>query len=342
LTFCRRDNNYHVCETSNCGGTYSDDRFAGGCDANGCDYNPYRMGNTDFYGKGLTVDTSKKFTVVSQFSPDKLTMFFIQNGQKIEMPAPKWEGIPQDNGDLTPAFCSNAPAAFGDRDRFEEVGGFSQLNAALQVPMVLVMSIWDDVSATNSTQDTYYCTYSPPPLPTHTPRKEKGKEKLTPISTTRICFGSTPSTPLRRRASPVPLVVLVLRTLVSPPRSKPNSPTRRLSIRTSASVPSARLSKTSGRHHHHAGSKSLRSSVTVSFFVSQSLVSSNERETSFYRIFRALIKYVTCTYTPTISLKREWEICGLDLAWCKCCMPNQWLRELVSAWRYLKNRPGVS
>jgi hypothetical protein len=56
------ENKYHVCETSTCGGTYSEDRFAGKCDANGCDYNPYRMGNKDFYGKGMTVDTSKKFT----------------------------------------------------------------------------------------------------------------------------------------------------------------------------------------------------------------------------------------------------------------------------------------
>lgn len=55
-------NEYHVCETNGCGGTYSDDRFAGKCDANGCDYNPYRMGVKDFYGKGKTVDTSKKFT----------------------------------------------------------------------------------------------------------------------------------------------------------------------------------------------------------------------------------------------------------------------------------------
>lgn len=56
------NNNYHVCEDTTCGGTYSEDRFAGDCDANGCDYNPYRVGNTDFYGKGMTVDTSKKFT----------------------------------------------------------------------------------------------------------------------------------------------------------------------------------------------------------------------------------------------------------------------------------------
>jgi cellulose 1,4-beta-cellobiosidase len=136
-----------VCETSGCGGTYSDDRFAGDCDANGCDYNPYRMGNKDFYGKGLTVDTSKKFTVVSQFQQNKLTQFFVQNNKKIEIPAPKWDGIPSDSSSLTPEFCKAAPIAFGDRDRFGEIGGFDQLNAALQVPMVLVMSIWDDVSS---------------------------------------------------------------------------------------------------------------------------------------------------------------------------------------------------
>ena len=58
------NNEYHVCETDTCGGTYSEDRFAGLCDANGCDYNPYRMGNTDFYGAGKVVDTTKKFTYV--------------------------------------------------------------------------------------------------------------------------------------------------------------------------------------------------------------------------------------------------------------------------------------
>ncbi len=68
-------NTYHVCETSSCGGTYSDDRFAGKCDANGCDYNPYRMGNKDFYGKGKTVDTSKKFTYVPVARPPCVSNF---------------------------------------------------------------------------------------------------------------------------------------------------------------------------------------------------------------------------------------------------------------------------
>ncbi|KAK0646816.1 putative cellulose 1, 4-beta-cellobiosidase [Cercophora newfieldiana] len=151
-----KDNKYHICETSGCGGTYSEDRFAGGCDANGCDYNPYRLGNTDFYGKGLQVDTSRKFTVVSQFRPDRLSMFFVQDGKKIEMPPPNWDGIPNDTSDLTPEFCSAAPAVFGDRDRFEEVGGFAQLNAALRIPMVLVMSIWDDHYANMLWLDSVY------------------------------------------------------------------------------------------------------------------------------------------------------------------------------------------
>ncbi|KAI8962948.1 glycoside hydrolase family 7 protein [Daldinia sp. FL1419] len=136
-------NEYHVCETDSCGGTYSEDRFAGKCDANGCDYNPYRMGNTDFYGKGKTVDTSKKFTVVTQFAENKLTQFFVQDGKKIEIPGSKIDGLPT-TSDITPEYCTAEFNVLGDRDRFSEVGGFDQLNAALDVPMVLVMSIWDD------------------------------------------------------------------------------------------------------------------------------------------------------------------------------------------------------
>jgi cellulose 1,4-beta-cellobiosidase len=46
---------YSVCTDTNCGGTYSLDRYAGSCDANGCDFNPYRVGVKDYYGKGMTV-----------------------------------------------------------------------------------------------------------------------------------------------------------------------------------------------------------------------------------------------------------------------------------------------
>ncbi|KAI1334962.1 glycoside hydrolase family 7 protein [Xylariaceae sp. FL0016] len=137
------DNAYHVCETDNCGGTYSEDRFAGKCDPNGCDYNPYRMGNHDFYGKGKTVDTSKKFTVVTQFKEDGYTQFIVQGGKKIEIPGSTYDGIPK-SSEITQDYCIAAFKTLGDRNRFDEVGGLAQTNAALSKPMVLVMSIWDD------------------------------------------------------------------------------------------------------------------------------------------------------------------------------------------------------
>ncbi|KAH9904063.1 putative cellulose 1, 4-beta-cellobiosidase [Xylariomycetidae sp. FL2044] len=136
-------NEYHVCETDSCGGTYSEDRFAGKCDANGCDYNPYRMGNTNFYGKGKTVDTSKKFTVVTQFKAGEYTQFFVQNGKKIEIPGSTYDGIPA-SSHITDEYCTAQFSALGDRDRFAEVGGMNQVDAAVSKPMVLVMSIWDD------------------------------------------------------------------------------------------------------------------------------------------------------------------------------------------------------
>lgn len=97
---------YSVCEDSGCGGTYSLDRYAGSCDANGCDFNPYRVGVKDFYGKGKTVDTSKKMTVVTQFlgsgsSLTELKRFYIQGGKVIPQPQPTIPGM------------SNLPAPVG-------------------------------------------------------------------------------------------------------------------------------------------------------------------------------------------------------------------------------------
>lgn len=137
-------NSYHVCQDDTCGGTYSDDRYSGGCDANGCDYNPYRLGNLDFYGQGSLLDTTKKFTVITRFEQDAMYQVFIQDGKTIEVPAPNMEGIPSDSNKINAAFCTAAPTVFDDRNRFDEIGGYSQLTEALAIPMVLVMSIWSD------------------------------------------------------------------------------------------------------------------------------------------------------------------------------------------------------
>jgi len=71
----------------------------------------------------------------------------VQGGKKLVIPPPTWDGLPKDSSAITPEFCDAQFTAFGDHNRFKDVGGFDQLNKALGVPMVLVMSIWDDVSS---------------------------------------------------------------------------------------------------------------------------------------------------------------------------------------------------
>jgi hypothetical protein len=86
------------CDGDGCGGTYSADRYAGVCDPDGCDFNAYRMGVKDFYGKGMTVDTSKKFTVVTQFKGTgdamEIKRFYVQGGKTIEQPASAIPSLP--------------------------------------------------------------------------------------------------------------------------------------------------------------------------------------------------------------------------------------------------------
>lgn len=134
------------CKGDQCGGTYSETRYAGICDADGCDFNSYRMGDTSFYGKGKTVDTSKKITVVTQFiGTDTLTeikRFYVQGGQVIPNSESKIEGVPGNS--ITQGFCDAQKSVFGDRYTYKEHGGFESMGSALKAGMVLVMSIWDD------------------------------------------------------------------------------------------------------------------------------------------------------------------------------------------------------
>lgn len=85
---------------------------------------------------------------MTQFAQNKLSQFLVQNGKKFVIPGPTDTSI-SSTSDITPDFCSKVFTTFDDRNRFEEVGGWKNLNAALDIPMVLVMSIWDDVSVSN-------------------------------------------------------------------------------------------------------------------------------------------------------------------------------------------------
>lgn len=61
------------------------------CDKGGCGYNPYSSGQRNFYGPGKTIDTSKPFTVVTQFVSSggklsQITRKYIQNGRTTNSP----------------------------------------------------------------------------------------------------------------------------------------------------------------------------------------------------------------------------------------------------------------
>lgn len=155
------DPSYHSCSGDNCGGTYSSTRYAGDCDPDGCDFNPFRQGNESFYGSGGVVDTTSTITVVTQFVEESgmlsaIKRFYVQNGVVIANSESNIEGNAGYNS-ITEEFCSTQKSAFGDEDIFAARGGFSGMSDALAKPMVLVMSLWDDVSIS-----TYHGSLYPP------------------------------------------------------------------------------------------------------------------------------------------------------------------------------------
>ncbi|KAH8171532.1 glycosyl hydrolase family 7 domain-containing protein [Sarocladium implicatum] len=155
---------YDPCETDNCGhlGSILPNRCAR---EEGCDHNPYRLGNDDFFGPGNTVDTNASFTVVTQFQESGVNQYFIQDGKRIDPPAPHWNDIPDPNGGITEDYCNVRPEVFGSRDLFNEVGGWDQHVDALRQPMVMALSIDDDYYAYNLWLDGHYPLDLDPTVP---------------------------------------------------------------------------------------------------------------------------------------------------------------------------------
>ncbi|KAF7354399.1 Glucanase [Mycena venus] len=120
----------------------------GTCDQAGCDFNSYRMGNTTFYGPGLTVDTKQKITVVTQFVGSPITSikrFYVQNGKVIPNSNSNIAGVTGNS--ISDSFCAAQKTAFGDTNTFASKGGLAGMSESAAAGMVLVMSIWDDYAA---------------------------------------------------------------------------------------------------------------------------------------------------------------------------------------------------
>jgi cellulase len=137
----------HVCNVT---GVYkctpAECAFEGVCDKNGCGYNTYVNGAKNFYGQGpsFAVDTTKPFTVVTQFPADangylkEIRRIYIQNGKAIPQAAVQVAGPPAINY-LNQEYCAKSGAR-----RYEELGSMKGMGASMTRGMVLAFSIWWD------------------------------------------------------------------------------------------------------------------------------------------------------------------------------------------------------
>ncbi|KAJ5371533.1 Endoglucanase 7a [Penicillium cataractarum] len=114
------------------------------CDKGGCGFNPYAQGVTNYWGPGDTVDTSKPFTITTQFITDdgtktgtltEIRRQYIQNG-KIIANAKSSSGLDS----ITQSWCESSD---GSAATF---GGLTTMGQALGRGMVLIFSIWNDGS----------------------------------------------------------------------------------------------------------------------------------------------------------------------------------------------------
>ncbi|KAI0317189.1 cellobiohydrolaseI [Amylostereum chailletii] len=159
------------CEGTDCGD--GDERYDGVCDKDGCDFNSFRMGDKSFLGPGRTVDTSSKFTVVTQFitsdnstSGDlvEIRRLYVQDGTVIQNSKTNIPGMDTFDS-ITDDFCNAQKTAFGDTNSFESRGGLRAMGDAFEAGMVLVMSVWDDHAVNMLWLDSDYPTDADPSQP---------------------------------------------------------------------------------------------------------------------------------------------------------------------------------
>ncbi|RDB20742.1 Exoglucanase [Hypsizygus marmoreus] len=160
---------------SRCSGTAcgTNGRYDTVCDPDGCDFNSFRMGDKSYYGKGLTVDTSRKFTVVTQFITNtgtatgtlsEIRRLYVQDGKVIQNSKVNIPGMSAYDS-ITTAFCDSQKSVFEDTTSFQNKGGLANMGKAANNGMVLVLSIWDDHAANMLWLDSNYPVDADPAKP---------------------------------------------------------------------------------------------------------------------------------------------------------------------------------
>ncbi|OTB06064.1 glycoside hydrolase family 7 protein [Hypoxylon sp. CI-4A] len=190
------------CVGGQCGGGL------GVCDKSGCAYNTWKLGNQTFYGPSshsddpdsstkFTVDTTRPFTVVTQFyvsynpSPankdilNEVRRLYVQDGVVIEN-APVVDVMMPPGDSLRMSHCQ----AFSDN--FEELGGLTTTGRALDRGMVLAFSLWNDDKQFMNWLDAGKagpCTYEE-----GNPELIRGKSPDTSVTFSNIRWGELGST----------------------------------------------------------------------------------------------------------------------------------------------------
>lgn len=115
----------------------------GVCDKNGCGWNPYRLNQPEYYGRGAnySVDTTKPFTVVTQFPADEsgklkeIHRIYVQDDKVIKAEVVKKEGVP------AVAFTNDEYCNATGATKFMDLGAHEVMGGALTRGMVLAFSV---------------------------------------------------------------------------------------------------------------------------------------------------------------------------------------------------------
>jgi len=155
------------CEGIDCGDNHKGERYQGVCDKDGCDINPFRMGNQTFYGRGpqFAVNTLRPMTQVTQFLTTdgtdngdlhEIRRFYVQDGRIIHSPPSTILPQNKNSDSITDEFCEAKKDLFGDVDDFQAKGGNPQMGKSLDRGQVLAISLWDDVEVNMLWLDSAY------------------------------------------------------------------------------------------------------------------------------------------------------------------------------------------
>lgn len=121
----------------------------------------------------MTVDTSRKFTVVTQFlTSDNTTTgtlsairrLYVQDGKVIQNSVSNIAGIDPTN-QITDGCCGQQKTAFSDTNFFSQKGGLRGMGQSFSRGMVLALSVWDDYGAYMQWLDSDYPTTADPAAP---------------------------------------------------------------------------------------------------------------------------------------------------------------------------------